>query len=166
MTEPMTPHRTTGTLPPPLTSVPGRSPSAPQAAGRAPLQTRLSSIRTTLIAGLAALIAAVTFTIQNVHAANISFLGIHLVLPLAGALLLAAIAGSLLTVAAGPARINRLRETMRRGSRNARANFWAPNDRSPEGPERTPHGGPEAPAAFLPGDQAGNTTEYASHVTG
>jgi uncharacterized integral membrane protein len=165
MTEPMTPHRTTSTLPPPLTSVPGRSPPAPQAAGRAPLQTRLSAMRTTLIAGLAALIAAVTFTIQNVHAANISFLGIHLVLPLAGALLLAVIAGSLLTVAAGPARITRLRQIMRRGSRKARANFWPPDDRSHQAPERTPHSGPEAPAAFFPGDQPGNTTAYASHVT-
>jgi uncharacterized integral membrane protein len=165
MTEPMTPHRTTSTLPPPLTSVPGRSPPAPQAAGRAALLTRLSAMRTTLIVGLAALIAALTFTIQNVHAANISFLGIHLVLPLAGALLLAAIVGSLLTVAAGPARINRLRQILRRGSRNARANFWAPNDRSPEGPEKTPHSGQEAPAAFFPGDQPGNTTAYSSPVT-
>ncbi len=41
--------------------------------------------------------------------ANISFLRVHLVLPLAGALLLAAVVGSLLTVAAGPARITRLR---------------------------------------------------------
>ena len=165
MTEPMTPHRTTSTLPPPLTSVAGPSPPAPQAAGRAPLQTRISAMRTTLIAGLAALIAAVTFTIQNVHAANISFLGIHLVLPLAGALLLAAIAGSLLTVAAGPARINRVRQIMRRGSRHARANFWAPEDRSPQGPERTPHSGPEAPAAFLTRDEPGKTAVYASHPT-
>ena len=110
MTEPMTPHRTTSTLPPPSANGSTRSPPAPQAAERAPLQTRLSGMRTTLIAGSAALIVAVIFIIQNVHAANISFLGVHLVLPLAGALLLAAIAGSLLTVAAGPARITRLRQ--------------------------------------------------------
>jgi len=77
--------------------------------------------RTTLTAGSAALIVAVIFIIQNVHAANLSFLGVHLVLPLAGALLMAAIAGSLLTVAAGPARITRLRQIMRRGLRKARA---------------------------------------------
>ena len=33
---------------------------------------------------------AVIFTIQNAHSANISFLGVHLILPLAAALLLAA----------------------------------------------------------------------------
>jgi uncharacterized integral membrane protein len=120
MTEPMAAHRTTSTLPPPSDSDSTRSPPAPQAAARAPLQTRLSRMRTTLIAGSAVLIVAVIFIIQNVHAANISFLGVHLVLPLAGALLLAAIAGSLLTAAAGPARITRLRQIMRRGLRNAR----------------------------------------------
>ncbi len=77
-------------------------------------------MRTTLIVGLTALIVAVIFIIQNAHAANISFLGVHLVLPLAGALLLAAIAGSLATVAAGPARITRLRQMMRRGLPKAR----------------------------------------------
>ena len=87
MTEPMAPHRTTSTLPPPLANGSTRSPPAP-AAERAPLQSRLSAMRTTLIAGLAAIIAAVIFIIENVHAANISFLGIHLVLPQAGALLL------------------------------------------------------------------------------
>ena len=121
MTEPMAPPRTTSTLPPPSANGSTRSPPAPRAAGRAPLQTRIRGMRTALIAGSAALIVAVIFIIQNVHAANISFLGVHLVLPLAGALLLAAIAGSLLTVAAGPARITRLRQIMRRGLRKARA---------------------------------------------
>jgi len=77
-------------------------------------------MRTTLIASAAVLIVAVIFIIQNVHAANISFLGVHLVLPLAGALLLAAAAGSLLTVAAGPARITRLRQLTQRGLRKTR----------------------------------------------
>lgn len=121
MTEPMAPHRTTSTLPPPSPNDSTRSPPAPLPAERTPLQTRLTRMRTTLIAGLAALIVAVIFIIQNVHAANISFLGVHLVLPLAGALLLAAIAGSLLTVGAGPARITQLRQIMRRGLRKARA---------------------------------------------
>jgi uncharacterized integral membrane protein len=75
----------------------------------------------TLIAALAFLTVAVIFIIQNVHVANISFLGVHLMLPLAGALLLAAIAGSLLTVAAGPERITRLRQIIRRGLRKAQA---------------------------------------------
>jgi lipopolysaccharide assembly protein A len=121
MTQPMAPHRTTSTLPPPPANSSARPPpAAPQLAGRAPLQTRIGVMRTPLIAGLTALIVAVIFIIQNVHAADISFLGVHLVLPLAGALLLAAVAGSLLTVAAGPARITRLRQIMRRGLRKAR----------------------------------------------
>jgi lipopolysaccharide assembly protein A len=121
MTQPTAPHRTTSTLPPPAAGGSTRSPPAPRAAGRPSLPARLTGMRTTLIAAAAALTVAVIFIIQNVHAANISFLGVHLVLPLAGALLLAVIAGSLLTVAAGPARITRLRQIIRRGLRKARA---------------------------------------------
>jgi lipopolysaccharide assembly protein A len=166
MTQHMAPHRTTSTRPSPSANgSTTRSAPAPQAAEHAPLQTRLSATRATLTVGSAALIVTVIFTIQNVHAANISFLGIHLVLPLAGALLLAAIAGSLLTVAAGPARITRLRQITRRGLRKARANSWAPYDRSPQEPERTPRTALEAPVAFFPGDQPDNTTVYASHET-
>jgi lipopolysaccharide assembly protein A len=158
---PPSPLGATGTLPLPPPSANGSGPPpapAPQAAERVPLQARLSAMRITLIAGLAVLIAAVIFTIQNVHAANISFLGVHLVLPLAGALLLAAIAGSLATVAAGPARITKLRQIMRHGMRKIRGNSWAPYEGSPRGPDRTLHGAREAPAAFSPGDQPGNTT--------
>jgi putative membrane protein len=78
-------------------------------------------MRTGLIAGVAALIVVVIFIIQNAHAANISFLGVHLVLPLALALLLAAIAGALLMAAAGTARITQLRRIMRRDRRKSPA---------------------------------------------
>jgi uncharacterized integral membrane protein len=37
-------------------------------------------MRTGLIAGFAVLVVAVVFIIQNAHSANLSFLGIHLVL--------------------------------------------------------------------------------------
>ena len=121
MAEPMAPHRTTGTRPAPSASGPSRSPPVPHTAARAPLQTLISEMRRGLIGGSAALIVAVIFIIQNAHAADISFLGVHLRLPLAGGLLLAAIAGSLLTVVAGPARIGRLQQIMRRGLRKARA---------------------------------------------
>jgi hypothetical protein len=53
-------------------------------------------MRTGLIAGSAVLVVAVVFIIQNAHSANMSFLGVHLVLPLV------AIAGALLMAAAGP----------------------------------------------------------------
>jgi lipopolysaccharide assembly protein A len=116
MTEPAAPHGTTSTLPPP--SANGSSPPpAPQPPRR--LHTRISAVRTGLIAGFAALIVVVIFSIQNPHAVNISFLGVHLVLPLAVALFLAAIAGALAMAAAGTARITQLRRIIRRDRRNA-----------------------------------------------
>jgi lipopolysaccharide assembly protein A len=122
MTEPAAPRGTTSTLPPP--SANGSSPPpapAPQAPRPRRLHTRISGMRTGLIAGFAALIVVVIFIIQNPHAVNISFLGVHLVLPLAMALLLAAIAGALLMAAAGTARITQLRAIMRRDRRKGPA---------------------------------------------
>ena len=115
MTEPAAPHGTTSTLPPPSANG-----SAPPPPGRGQVRTRTRAMRTGLIAGFAALVVAVIFIIQNAHAANISFLGVHLVLPLAAALLLAAITGALAMAAAGPARITQLRQTIRRALRKAR----------------------------------------------
>ena len=74
-------------------------------------------MRTALIAGTAALIVVLIFIIQNTHAVNISFLGAHLHLSLAVALLLAAVAGALVMAAAGTARITQLRRIMRRNRR-------------------------------------------------
>ena len=51
-------------------------------------------MRVGLIAGILALILVMIFIIQNAHTVNISFLGAHLRLSLAVALLLAAIAGA------------------------------------------------------------------------
>jgi uncharacterized integral membrane protein len=121
MTEPAAPYGTTSTLPPPSANGSAPPSPAPQLAGRGQPQTRTSGLRTGLIAGFAVLVVAVIFIIQNAHAANISFLGVHLVLPLAAALLLAAIAGALATVAAGPARITRLRQTIRHALGKVRA---------------------------------------------
>jgi putative membrane protein len=78
-------------------------------------------MRTGLIAGAAALIVVMIFIIQNAHAVNIAFLGAHLHLSLAVALLLAAIAGALAMAAVGTARITQLRRIMRRNRRNAQA---------------------------------------------
>jgi putative membrane protein len=120
MTGPAAPPGTTSTLPPP--SANGSSPPpAPQAPRSRRLHTRISGMRTGLIAGVASLIVVVIFIIQNPHAVNISFLGVHLVLPLAMALLLAAIVGALIMAAAGTARITQLRRIMRRDRREPRA---------------------------------------------
>jgi lipopolysaccharide assembly protein A len=85
------------------------------------MHTRISGMRTGLIAGAALLVVMLIFIIQNAHAVNISFLGAHLRLSLAVALLLAAIAGALLMAAAGTARITQLRWIMRRDRRTQRA---------------------------------------------
>jgi lipopolysaccharide assembly protein A len=71
-------------------------------------------MRTGLIAGAAILTVVLVFIIQNTHSVNISFLGAHLQLPLAVALLLGAVAGALLMAAAGTARITQLRRVIRR----------------------------------------------------
>jgi uncharacterized integral membrane protein len=82
-----------------------------------PPHTRISGIRTAMIAGAGGLAVMLTFVIQNPHAVDISFLGAHLRLSLAVAVLLAAIAGALLMAAAGTARITQLRRIMRRDRR-------------------------------------------------
>jgi len=112
------PSGPTGTLPPPSAngSAPA-APAAPRAPARRRMQTKISSMRVALIAGTAVLIVVLIFIIQNAHAVSISFLGAHLHLSLAVALLLAAIAGALVMAAAGTARITQLRRIMRRGRR-------------------------------------------------
>jgi lipopolysaccharide assembly protein A len=117
------PQATTGTLPPPSLngSSPPPPPPPPQAPPRRPTRTRISAIRTGLIAGVVILTVLMIFIIQNADAVNISFLGAHLRLSLAVALLLAAIAGALAMAAAGTARITQLRRIMRRNRRNPQA---------------------------------------------
>lgn len=78
-------------------------------------------MRAALTAGIVALILALIFIIQNARAVNISFLGAHLQLSLAVALLLAAAAGALVIAAAGTARITELRKTLRRDRRESSA---------------------------------------------
>jgi lipopolysaccharide assembly protein A len=118
MTEQPPPQGATTTLPP--QSANGTSPQLPSAAkssrsGRT--RTRISGMRASLIAGFVVLIVVMIFIIQNAHAVNISFLGAHLRLSLAVALLLAAIAGALIMAAAGTARITQLRRIMRHARR-------------------------------------------------
>jgi lipopolysaccharide assembly protein A len=119
MTEQQAPPGTTRNLPPP--SANGTAPPSPQAPRRRAARTRISGIHTALIAGVALLIVVLIFIIQNAHAVNISFLGAHLRLSLAVALLLAAIAGALLMAAAGTARITQLRRVMRHNRRKPQA---------------------------------------------
>jgi lipopolysaccharide assembly protein A len=127
MTEPVTPAATTtlrpsanGSAPPPAPAPPPTPAPAPQAPRRQ-LHTRISGVRIALIAGTAALVVVLIFIIQNANAVSISFLGAHVHLSLAVALLFAAIAGALIMAAAGTARITELRQIMRRDRRKSRA---------------------------------------------
>jgi lipopolysaccharide assembly protein A len=117
MPEQPAPPGTTRTLPPPSVNGTAPHPPAPEAPRRRRMHTRISGMRTGLIAGVALLIVMLIFIIQNAHAVDISFLGAHLRLSLAVALLLAAIVGALLMAAAGTARITQLRRIMRRDRR-------------------------------------------------
>ena len=111
----------TSTVPPP--SANGSTPSAPPPPAPQPprrsAHTRISGLRTGLIGGVLVLIVVLIFIIQNTHAVNISFLGAHVRLSLAVALLLAAIAGALVMAVAGTARITQLRQHMRRDRHNS-----------------------------------------------
>ena len=123
MTEPpVSPLGTTSTLQLPPPSANGSGPPSPSPSpetGR--MHTRISGMRTGLIGAVAGLIVVMIFIIQNAHAVSISFLGAHLRLSLAVALLFAAIAGALLMAAAGTARITQLRRIMRRDRRKPKA---------------------------------------------
>jgi lipopolysaccharide assembly protein A len=117
----MTDQSLSSTLPPPHAN--GSAAQAPPAplppapSPPAPRHTRISGMRTALIAGTAGLALVLIFIIQNTRGVGISFLGAHLHLSLAVALFFAAVAGALLMAAAGTARITQLRRIMRRDRR-------------------------------------------------
>jgi putative membrane protein len=122
MTEQPASQGPTATLPP--QSANGTTPQLPTETGSrrsGRMHTRISGLRTSLIAGCLALVVVMIFIIQNAHAVSISFLGAHLRLSLAVALLLAVVAGALIMAAAGTARITQLRQAMRRDRRRAQA---------------------------------------------
>ncbi len=122
MTEQPQAQSPTATLPPQSANgTSPRPPATPRPAGAGRTHTRISGVRTGLIAGFVGLVVVMIFIIQNAHAVKISFLGAHLFLSLAVALVLAAIAGALIMAAAGTARITQLRRIMRRDRRKPQA---------------------------------------------
>ena len=84
--------------------------------------TRTASVWSSLIVGFLILIVLLIFITQNLSDAPVTFLGWHYTLPLGVQLLLAAICGGLVTVAAGTARIFQLR---RAAKKNLAAGFVA-----------------------------------------
>jgi putative membrane protein len=106
----------TGTRPPPASAKWNGSgapitPDANQPSRRRP--TRISSLHVGLITAAILLVLLVVFLIQNAHTVEIHFLGAHLRVSLAVAMLAAAVAGALITGAAGTARIAQLRRSRR-----------------------------------------------------
>jgi lipopolysaccharide assembly protein A len=77
-------------------------------------------VRIALIVGTLALVAVLIFIIQNTSSVSINFLGAHLHVSLAVAILLGAVAGALVMAAAGTARITQLRHDIRRERRESR----------------------------------------------
>jgi uncharacterized integral membrane protein len=63
------------------------------------------------------LIAVIVFILQNTRSVQVSFLGMHGALPLAVGLLIAMVAGVVVTLVLGTARITRVRRLARRRRR-------------------------------------------------
>jgi len=87
------------------------TPSMPESAVKF---TRAAALWSALIAGFVILILLLVFIMQNTDSATVHFFGWDWNLPIGVALLLAAVCGGLLTVAAGSARIIQLRRAAKR----------------------------------------------------
>ena len=79
--------------------------------------TRLSSLHIALLVAAVLLVLLVVFLVQNAHTVKISFLGAHLHVSQAVAMLAAAVAGALIVGVAGAARIGQMRRRLRRQAR-------------------------------------------------
>jgi uncharacterized integral membrane protein len=90
-------------------------PASGQSGTRRP--TRIGGVHVGLIVAAVALVLLVIFLVQNAHTVNVSFLGGHLRVSLAVAMLAASVAGALIMGAAGTARIAQIRRSARRDSR-------------------------------------------------
>ena len=90
------------------------TPSTPSMPESAVKFTRAAALWSALIAGFVILILLLVFIMQNTDSATVHFFGWDWNLPVGVALLLAAVCGGLLTVAAGSARIIQLRRAAKR----------------------------------------------------
>ena len=82
--------------------------------------TRAAALWSSVIAGLLVLTILLVFIAQNTESASFAFFGWHWSLPLGVAILMAAVAGGLVTVLAGAARIFQLRRAAKKNLKAAR----------------------------------------------
>jgi uncharacterized integral membrane protein len=82
-------------------------------------RTRLSASWTAVVAAAIVLIALVIFIGQNTQQSSVNFLGAHGKAPTAVVLLIAALAGAVIVIAVGVARILQLRKTAKQARRGA-----------------------------------------------
>ncbi|AKS36062.1 lipopolysaccharide assembly LapA domain-containing protein [Mycolicibacterium goodii] len=94
-------------------------PGKPKELSAEPKLTRAGALWTALILGFLVLIVLLIFIAQNTTSAEFAFLGWRWSLPLGVAILGAAVAGGLLTVAAGTARIFQLRRAAKKNLKAA-----------------------------------------------
>lgn len=117
---PGTPH---GANSPAGTSPAGKSPPGNSRAGKstqpesAVTFTKAAALWASLILGFLVLIVLLIFIAQNTESTQFAFLGWHWSLPLGVAILFAAVAGGLLTVAVGAVRIHQLRRAAKKNLR-------------------------------------------------
>lgn len=90
-----------------------QSPAATPPTGKTVPSTRLSAAWTTVAVGVVFLIALLIFIFQNLDNVRVTFLFFHGSFPLALSLLCAAIAGALVVLALGVARMMQLRRVAR-----------------------------------------------------
>jgi uncharacterized integral membrane protein len=98
-------------------AAPGRNTAAPQKSPppkSAVHRTRAAALWISLTLGFLILIVLLIFIAQNTESAEFAFLGWHWSLPLGVAILFAAVAGGLLTVAVGAVRIFQLRRAAKK----------------------------------------------------
>jgi uncharacterized integral membrane protein len=113
----VSPDRPSDAVPLPAPAEPSAvtpTPSTPSTPESAVKFTRAAALWSALIAGFVILILLLVFIMQNTDSATVHFFGWDWNLPVGVALLLAAVCGGLLTVAAGSARIIQLRRAAKR----------------------------------------------------
>lgn len=93
----------------PSSGEPGPAPSA-----TAVPRTRTGAAWLALCATALAFVVLIVFMLQNTRSTEIHFLGLHGALPLALALLIAAVGSAIITLVVGTARITQLRRFSRR----------------------------------------------------